>query len=437
MAEGSAYMKSRFPHLSAFVLLAFGQTSQADDSPLWDLAKSEITAERRSGHIEKIDGAVALRDGAAFAIPAEAFPDQRNFTVSVTLSLEDLVQNGICTVMRKESDGSDDGFSLSFNYRDEPYHARQVSSVVNRILMTGSGLNGRDVPELHHPYHFILAVRDGLATFYIDEVPVKTCFMELIPNAAPMWIGRNADPKAKPLPVTIHDVKVFGPDHPYVSKRESTSEFPRGAVAGKGWALDVPRIDHPEWPKVLIYGDSISMGYRQSFIPDMLEKHVYVFHCVHFVGGEVPETALTEMAGRYPFDAVVFNNGLHSLSWTPEAVSDAVVLERMEKLAHCFKTGAPQAKIYYLMTTPHTAARPAPDQPVNALGDKNDIVVRLNTLSGRVMKQEGIESIDAYSLLASRLELATGDHFHWQGPAYERITRTIIDRILPVLQRER
>jgi hypothetical protein len=166
----------------------------------------------------------------------------------------------------------------------------------------------------------------------------------------------------------------------------------------------------------------------------MLKQKVYVFHCVHFVGGDVPEDALTEMASRYKFDAVVFNNGLHSLSWTPDKVSDAVVLERMQKLTRCFKRGAPQAKIYYLLTTPHTAARPVPDKPVASLGDKNDVVIRLNTLSSRVMKDEGIEVIDAYSLLASRLELAAGDNFHWQGTAYQLITQEISNRVMSTLK---
>lgn len=426
-------MKSCLTNFAVFLFSLVSSAAGASEATLWDLAQNTISAELTSGPIEKADGKVKLADGAAFAIPAEAFPDQRNFTVSVTLSLDALVQDGACSVMSKESDGADDGFSLSFNYKESPYYARQLSSVVNKILMTSSGVGGRNAPELHRPYTFTLAVRDGLGTFYLDEVPVKTCFMELVPNQEPMWIGRNTNPKAKPLPVTIHELKVYGPEYRYVSKREATSEFPRGAVAGKGWALDVPRIDHPEWPKVLIYGDSISMGYRQSFIPEMLKRNAYVFHCVHFVGGNVPEAALTEMAGRYRFDAIVFNNGLHSLSWTPDKVSDEVVLDRMGKLARCFKNGAPQARLFYLMTTPHTASRPAPDQPVNAFGDKNEIVIRLNTLSGQVMKEEGIEVIDGYDLLASRLELAAGDGYHWQGAAYELLSRSIMERILPGL----
>ncbi len=162
-----------------------------------------------------------------------------------------------------------------------------------------------------------------------------------------------------------------------------------------------------------------------------------MFHCVHFVGGDVPEAALTEMAARYKFDAVVFNNGLHSLSWTPDKVSDAVVLERMQKLTRCFKKGAPQAKTYYLLTTPHTAAKSAPDKPVTGLGDKNDVVIRLNTLSSRVMKDEGIEVIDAYALLASHLELAAGDNFHWQGPAYKLLTQEISKRVMSTLDQNK
>lgn len=422
------------PHpLVSLLLLACATAAAADESALWDLATNDIQPALRSGAVEKADGVVKVRNGGSFALPAEAFPDQRNFTVQVSLSLDALVQDSVFTVMSKQSGDTDDGFAMSFNYRDNPFYARQVNSVVNKILMVGGGLNGRREPEIGKPYTFTMAVRDGLATFYIDEAPIKKCFMELIPNGEPMWIGRNDDPQSATMPVTVHDVKVFGPAYRYVSTKEKPDVSPRGAVAGDGWALDVPKMEHPEWPKVLIYGDSISAAYSRHVIPELLGRGVYVFHCVHFVKGDVPERALTEMAGRYTFDAVVFNNGLHSLHWTPDSVSDAVVLERMQKLTRCFRAGAPQAKIYYLMTTPHTAARPETGKPVDALGDKNDVVLRLNTLSAQVMKQEGVEVIDAYALLAPRLDLAVGDNFHWQPQAYQLLSQEIAGRVLPVL----
>ncbi len=419
--------------LTTLLLTFTGAAFSADEPALWDLAKNEIPAAQQSGTVEKTDGLVKLHDGASFAVPAEAFPDQKNFTVQVTLSLDALVQDSVFSVMNKQSSDKDDGFAMFFNYKDKPYYARQVNSVVNKILMVGGALNGRNEPEINKPVTFTMAVRNSLTTFYIDDAPIKKCFMELIPNDGPMWIGRNDNAKSKTMPVTVHAVKVFGPSYKYISKKEQTAEFPRGAVAGKGWALDVPKIEHPEWPKVLIYGDSISGGYSGPFIAEMLKQHVYVFHCVHFVGGDVPVQALTEMAARFKFDAVVFNNGLHSLGWTPDKVPDALVLERMQKLTRCFKTGAPQAKIFYLMTTPHTAARPSPDKPVTAFGDKNDVVLRLNTLSAQIMKQENIEVIDAYALLAARLDLAAGDNYHWQTPAYQMLSQAIASRVLPAV----
>ena len=407
----------------------------AAETPVWDLAKDEIPAALQSGKLLRAGGQITLKEGAAFAVPAAAFPDQKNFTVQVTAALSELVNNTVLTVMKKQG-AADDGFTFSMNYRDEPYWARHVSSIVNNIYMSSGGIGGKQGPQINTPYTFTLSVRDGFASFYIDDRPYKKCYMELIPNDEPMWIGRSLHEDQKPMTAVISGVKVFGPDFHYVSKYEPKTEYPRGAVAGKGWALDVPKIEHPEWPKMLIYGDSISMGYRGSLIPLMLKEKVYVFHCVHFINGGVPQEALREMAARYDFDVVVFNNGLHSLHWTPEEVSDEVVHDRMRDLAECFKQGASQAKIYYLMTTPHTAPRPAPNEPVDSLGDKNDVVIRLNTISAQVMQEEQIEVIDMYSILAKRLELAAGDGYHWKGPAYELITEEITKRALPVLRQK-
>jgi len=405
----------------------------AEDGLLWDLSKNEIPADLKSGQVEKIDGKVTLKDGAAFAVPASAFPDQKNFTVQVTVSLIDLVENTLLTVMSKQSSDTDNGFTVDTNYRAQPYYSRRIGSYVNNIFMSSSGIGNQRGPKIDTPYTFTIAVRDGYASFYLDDSPYKKCYMEVIPSNEPMWIGKNLKDKSKPMNVVISSVKVYGPSYKYVSKKEGKSDNPRGAVAGKGWALDVPKIEHPEWPKVLIYGDSISMGYRNYFIPEMLKHQVYVFHCCHFINGDVGKAALTEMASRYKFDAVVFNNGLHSLHWTPDAVSDEVVHKRMTDLTECFKTGAPQAKIYYLMTTPHTAPRPAKDKPVESLGDKNDVVVRLNTISEQVMKEQKIPVIDVYSILSKKLELAGGDGYHWHGGAYQIISDEISKRVLPAV----
>lgn len=421
-------------------LFAAGEESREEggkqpSESLWDFSRNALDPALTSGKVEKVDGKIALKDGAAFAVPAEAFPDQKNFTVQVTLSVQELPAKSLFTFMNKQT-AKDDGFDFSLmNTRDKP-GSYIIYSSVNKILMESWTPCGRNWPEMNVPYTFTLAVRNGYATFYIGDRPVKSCLMAMIPNPEPMWVGRNTDQQAKPLPVTIHDVKVYGPGYTFVSRSEANSR--RRIVGGKGWAINAPKVmEHPEWPKVLIYGDSISGGYA-PLLEAVLEKHnAYFFHYGGFVGGEVPAQAIADAAGSYRYDVIVFNNGLHSLSWTPETVSDAVVIERMRTLARSFKKGAPQAKLFYLSTTPHTGLRSVPDQPVASLGEKNTVVVRLNTLSAQVMKEEKIEWIDVYSLLASRLELANGDQFHWQKPAYEIISQEVAGRILPVLNRDK
>ena len=42
--------------------------------------------------------------------------------------------------------------------------------------------------------------------------------------------------------------------------------------------------------------------------------------------------------------------------------------------------------------------------------------------------------IDAYTLLASRLDLAAGDKYHWQGAAYQLLTDEIAGRVKAALK---
>ncbi|MDH4451598.1 MAG: hypothetical protein QE570_00270 [Verrucomicrobiota bacterium] len=136
MKHTSALLTLRRLAMAVCAAASVSISSAADDAPLWDLSRNDILPALISGVVEKVDGAVKLREGAAFAVPPEAFPDQANFTVQVTLSLDALVQDAVFTAMRKQSE-QDDGFSFHFNCRDNPYYSRQVNSVVNNILMTG------------------------------------------------------------------------------------------------------------------------------------------------------------------------------------------------------------------------------------------------------------------------------------------------------------
>ena len=165
----------------------------------------------------------------------------------------------------------------------------------------------------------------------------------------------------------------------------------------------------------------------EAMLP-MLEGKVYAYHWSGFVGGINPkvDTLIKQGASVADFDLIFFNNGLHSLAWTPEKATDQQIIDTTRAIVRGFKAGAPKAKLFWIATTPHTARRTEPSKPVTALGDKNPIVLRINRLAEQVMKEEGIEVIDMYTPLAARLDLAAGDEYHWTGPAYKMIADAIV-----------
>ena len=187
---------SRILHMLAAGWMACAAApAPAGDDPLWDLSRDAIPRDLVSGNADKLDGKVSLRDGSAFAIPAAAFPDQKNFTVQVTLCVDALLEKSLLTFMNKQTT-KDDGFDFSIkNIRSSPGNY-EINASVNKILMTTWQACGKPWPQIGTPYTFTLAVRNGVATFYFGDRPIKTCLMAMVPNAEPMWIGRTTDPKA-------------------------------------------------------------------------------------------------------------------------------------------------------------------------------------------------------------------------------------------------
>ena len=225
-------------------------------------------------------------------------------------------------------------------------------------------------------------------------------------------------------------MKVYGPDYKYYQPGESADTIKNGYVGGQGWLVRVPGKTDKPLPRILYYGDSISMGYGDRFTA-LMKDNAYCYHWCHFIGyvGSFPTGAFKAAAVSQPFNVIIFNNGLHSLHWSPDKVTDTQIEAVLRNMVHAFRKGAPKAKLIWAATTPHTAK----GRPVTAVGDLNPIVIRINTLAEKVMKEEGVDWLDLYALLKNRLNLAAGDQYHWSGDAYQLIAEALrkCDAILP------
>lgn len=387
--------------------------------PVWDLKTSEILPELTLGKIEKTDGGVTLDGTNAFAVPSSAFPDPRNFTIEITAKFGPRKVWESFPLLKKHGE-EETGFEYSVSQL--PWDHIQLGTRINVNGMTAEGRGIKEPGDV--PCTFILAVRDGCPSFYFNEYLGRRCFVQMLPNSEPLWVGKCNGNQNIFHDVTITDLKIYGPDYAYRCPNEPPEEEPRGAILGKGWTLDAPAASDPNRPHILIYGDSISMGYRGALI-SALQGKVYVEHFCGFVSNTCDTHAYTEAAGNRQYDMIFFNNGLHSLHWTPDKVTDEQIYERTRDIVRSFRAGSPHAKLYWLTTTPHTAKRPAPGQPVEALGELNDVVLRINRIAEQVMRDENVEIIDVYTPLAAHLELAGGDGYHWNGKAYEMIAGAV------------
>jgi hypothetical protein len=398
--------------------------SAKEPTPIWDLAKDAFAA--TTGQIERMNGKVRMDGSNAFAIPNSAIPDALCFTIAMEIRFHELEPHGYLRLLDQRV--SDTGFAIDLlNWGPV---GSPVSTTINGIAYGQNGF--RAAP--HQVWQFVFAVRDGAATPYQNNVAGPHYLLRITPNRAPVWVGRTHC-RGEQRPIHNYEIlslKVYGPDYKYYLSGESADTLQHGYVGGQGWLVRLPgRTDKP-LSRILYYGDSISMGYGNRFTTLMKNK-AYCYHWCSFIGNVdyFPTAAFAAAARVAPFDVIIFNNGLHSLHWSPDKVTDAQIKSVFRNMVQAFRKGAPQAKLIWAATTPQTTK----GRPVTGMGELNPIVLRINTLAEKVMKEEGVDSVDIYALLKHRLDLAAGDQYHWTGDAYQLIANTLQEKCDAVLAR--
>lgn len=151
--------------------------------------------------------------------------------------------------------------------------------------------------------------------------------------------------------------------------------------------------DVPGLPRVLLIGDSISMGYTLP-VRKLFEGKANV-HRVPANGGPTT-TGLAKLDSwltvneNNKWDVIHFNWGLHDLKVTKEG--NQVSLDEYEKNLRLLvkKLKATGAKLIWATTTPVPAGKLNPPR-------KNEDVLQYNAIALKIMKDEGIAIDDLYA----------------------------------------
>jgi len=367
--------------------------------PLWALEKSPV----------------ALA-GEGFDVPLAAFPDFAAFTVNAKVRFAGATEKGESITLLDQTSG-ETGWGLAL--ANTPWG--------DRLTLLADGAH--DVSTIHvkpgEAYDFTVASRKGLVVVYVNGRPAKYFSKSISPASRALRVGKQGGTPMKGAELV--DLRVFGPKEEYYAPGEPRKPA-EGFKVGKGWSVKMPLDDSKPLPRLLYYGDSISHGYTAP-LQKLLKGKAHLYHWSGFVYvPSIGEDFAKGPCGVAKYDVVVFNNGLHSLHSAWQKASDEQIRGVYRTLVRSFRKHAPQAKLVYLETTPQTGKKNAAGK-VASMGELNYMVLRLNKIADEVMKKEGIPVIPAYSMLADKLEFASGDGYHWQRPAYEILAAEVAKQI--------
>jgi hypothetical protein len=197
----------------------------------------------------------------------------------------------------------------------------------------------------------------------------------------------------------------------------------------------VPVQDDAALPRVLLVGDSISVGYTIP-VRALLAGQANVHRVPANAEGTAKSIGLLEgWLGAAKWDLIVFNFGLHDvliLRGEPR-ISLGLYLARLGAMIDVMQAQA--RRLIWISSTPvtpecekHMAKRWQADrtQPYR----RNKDIVRYNVAAQRLMEQRGIPVVDLYGFALARLdEIQLPRNVHFTDDGYAVLARPVAEAI--------
>jgi lysophospholipase L1-like esterase len=182
-----------------------------------------------------------------------------------------------------------------------------------------------------------------------------------------------------------------------------------------------PIKDVPGLPRVLLIGDSISIGYTLQ-VREKLKGRANV-HRIPVNGGatEVGLANLKSWLGDGKWDVIHFNFGLHDAKFASETTQRASREEYVENLRRLVtQMKATGAKLIFATTTP------VPNGGVLTPTRKFDSIPARNEIAVKLMQTSGVAVDDLYSvMLPVQEKVGRANDVHYQPEGYEVLAKAV------------
>lgn len=420
--KGLSVMKKTVWISAVFSLLFF---LGAEEQAVWQLGKHSFSPEGTG--IDAAKGVVEFNGTNAFTIPVSVLGDQKDYTIEFEIKRD------------PRADGKDKDHLIWMDFSDPEkqtgiclrYYPPSYNAVW--LHLNDGRIEYRNfLPDAKRFYRYTFVVkdrklqvfRDGLLLILADTVK---------PSVKPIRFGEIKTQAVKPY--HLRNLKIY-----------NKALFPKGfdpnvsrmrTCTGDQYTIQKADVKDPSLPRILVVGDSISMGYR-SYITKHFEGRAYVDYWVggtwfgkDAVKGENsdPKRGWRGVFSHGPYDVVSWNAmTLHmwnlNQAWRcPEESLEPNMLEMTEFLQKNF----PETKFIWVRCTP--VRNNLPDGTPVLENPANDRVVRYNRIVDGVMKKRGIPEVDLYAIAVSRLgtiRKGWADTVHWDSATSKLFADAII-----------
>lgn len=214
-------------------------------------------------------------------------------------------------------------------------------------------------------------------------------------------------------------VSLFAADAPRPTRRPAT----RPADSRPAQVADDPAL-----PRVLIIGDSISIGYTEPV--RKLLKGKANLHRIPMNGGPTTRGLenLDAWIGKSHWDVIHFNWGLHDLKFMPDGKQQVPIEEYEKNLRELVRRlKLTEAKLIWASTTP------VPNGDVQPPRKDRDVLA-YNTVARRIMDENGIAIDDLYSFALPQLaEIQLPANVHYKPAGYAALGKRVAASIMEAL----
>jgi hypothetical protein len=302
-----------------------------------------------------------------------------------------------------------------FLYRESPGYGGQQCVRVGHWKFVRQNLNakGKDPkPPTNELY--------DLAKDPFETTDIAAQHLNLVAELATIALEQHEPSKLWPIPVL--DARLTA--RPPPAKVAVVADF-SDAPANPAMR---PIVDDPKLPRVLLVGDSISIGYTLEVRRRLIGKANV--HRIPANGGPTSRglADLERWLGTNPWDVIHFNWGLHDLKVMTNGqhqVGLAVYEANLRRLVAKLK--ATGAKLIWASTTP------VPDAKLNPPRHPED-VARYNAAALRVMQDAGVLVNDLHAFALPRLaEFQRPANVHFTPNGSAQLAQPVAEAIATAL----